>query len=348
MIAQHPPTISDVAAAAGVSISTVSLAQRQPARVKPETRDRIAAAVAKLGYVRNASASVLASRAVGVSGVARRSSIAYVKSVFRSPDGEELSDPLLQRIERESQRMGYGFELVRLDQTTRPAAIRSRMLARGVAGIVFGPVKETELVDAVDWAPFSLVRCNNDTAHIGAHRAESDVFEAAWRVTQTALKRGYQKIGLSLYRHARGFDDDVRRLGAFRSALADSPGRHAKSGPVFQHPGTWKKEAFLKWIREHSLDCVICFNVVEYYWLMDAGIQIPGDLALASLICAGDQGNVVAGCYEDFEQITVTAFQLCDQLIRSRDHGLLGSPRSINIPCLWHEGTTLPDKLNQA
>jgi len=240
--------------------------------------------------------------------------------------------------------MGYGFELVHLDPGDNPRALQRQMLARGVVGVVFGPVKDTALVDAIDWAPFALVRCNNDTAHIGAQRVESDVFESAWRVTQNVLERGYRKPGLSLFRHAKGFEDDVRRLGAFRSALADSPGKHARSGPVFEHPGVWRRDAFLRWVREHDIDCVICLSVVEYFWMVEAGIRVPEEIAMVSMVCAGEEGNPVTGCYEDFAQITVLAFQLCDQLVRGRAHGLLGSPRSINVPCLWFEGITLPWK----
>ena len=50
------PTIYDVAASAGVSISTVSLCLNNPARVAEATRDRILAAADLLGYVPKADA----------------------------------------------------------------------------------------------------------------------------------------------------------------------------------------------------------------------------------------------------------------------------------------------------
>jgi hypothetical protein len=48
--------ISDVAAAAGVSVGTVSNALNCPQKVKTETRARIRAAIDRLGYVRNEQA----------------------------------------------------------------------------------------------------------------------------------------------------------------------------------------------------------------------------------------------------------------------------------------------------
>jgi DNA-binding LacI/PurR family transcriptional regulator len=63
------PTIYDVAAKAGVSISTVSLALNSPARVKDETLQRINLAIDDLGFVPKTEAVVRARRGVGRIGV---------------------------------------------------------------------------------------------------------------------------------------------------------------------------------------------------------------------------------------------------------------------------------------
>lgn len=64
-----PASIRDVAAEAGVSVGTVSNALNDPARVAPKTLERVTAAIAKLGFVRNDAARQLRagkSRAVGL------------------------------------------------------------------------------------------------------------------------------------------------------------------------------------------------------------------------------------------------------------------------------------------
>jgi LacI family transcriptional regulator len=63
------PTIYDVADRAGVSISTVSLALNSPARVRPETLERVYSAVNDLGFVPKADAAVRARRGTGRIGV---------------------------------------------------------------------------------------------------------------------------------------------------------------------------------------------------------------------------------------------------------------------------------------
>ena len=64
-----PASIRDVAAEAGVSVGTVSNALNDPSRVAPATLERITAAIAKLGFVRNDAARQLRagkSKAVGL------------------------------------------------------------------------------------------------------------------------------------------------------------------------------------------------------------------------------------------------------------------------------------------
>ena len=62
-------TLKDVAKLAGVDVSTVSRALTASKNVSPETRARVAAAAAKLGYVPNVAAQALRkgqTRTIGV------------------------------------------------------------------------------------------------------------------------------------------------------------------------------------------------------------------------------------------------------------------------------------------
>ena len=56
MSAQRRPTVTDVAARAGVSAKTVSNVLTGAFHVKPETRDRVESAMRELQYVPNLSA----------------------------------------------------------------------------------------------------------------------------------------------------------------------------------------------------------------------------------------------------------------------------------------------------
>lgn len=68
-MAGSPVTIHDVADAAGVSVSTVSLTLNHPGRVSDTTRDRVLEVVDELGFVPKAEVVARARRAVGRIGI---------------------------------------------------------------------------------------------------------------------------------------------------------------------------------------------------------------------------------------------------------------------------------------
>lgn len=84
---QGPVTVRDVAALAGVSLSTVSNAVNRPERVSPATLRRVTDAIAQLGYVRNDAARALrlgTSRAIGI--VVSESTSPFYADVIRAAD----------------------------------------------------------------------------------------------------------------------------------------------------------------------------------------------------------------------------------------------------------------------
>lgn len=76
-------TIHDVALAAGVSVSTVSLVLSGKGRISTATGERVNAAIEELGFVRNRQASALRGGQSGVIGLIVR----------------DLSAPFLRRID---------------------------------------------------------------------------------------------------------------------------------------------------------------------------------------------------------------------------------------------------------
>lgn len=68
-MSQQKITIHDVAQAAGVSVSTVSLVLSGKGRISPATAARVNQAIEQLGYVRNRSASMLRGGESGVIGL---------------------------------------------------------------------------------------------------------------------------------------------------------------------------------------------------------------------------------------------------------------------------------------
>ncbi|HEY9055462.1 MAG TPA: LacI family DNA-binding transcriptional regulator, partial [Rectinemataceae bacterium] len=71
-------TISDIAARAGVSKTTVSFALNNPKRISRDTYDRVMAIVAELGYFPNPVARTLTTKRLGALGLLLPQPIAEV------------------------------------------------------------------------------------------------------------------------------------------------------------------------------------------------------------------------------------------------------------------------------
>ncbi|MFJ1613408.1 MULTISPECIES: LacI family DNA-binding transcriptional regulator [unclassified Streptomyces] len=108
------PTVYDVAARAGVSIATVSRFHRNPGAVRPETRDRVQAAVDELGYVPSGTARGLANRTTGVLGLCFPDfHDAGAASAAHADDTELMlySDEVIRGMQRAAGRHGYALLL---------------------------------------------------------------------------------------------------------------------------------------------------------------------------------------------------------------------------------------------
>lgn len=92
---RRPPTISDVARQASVSIATVSRVLNSSPLVSNDTAERVQAAIRQLSFVPHATARGLASR--------RTRTFGLVLPVI----GREYFSPLLRGIETEARRAGY-------------------------------------------------------------------------------------------------------------------------------------------------------------------------------------------------------------------------------------------------
>ncbi len=74
---REPPSMIDVASVAGVSHQTVSRVLNGSDKVAPVTRDRVLAAITKLGYRRNSVARALVTKKSGIIGIITTTSIHY-------------------------------------------------------------------------------------------------------------------------------------------------------------------------------------------------------------------------------------------------------------------------------
>jgi LacI family transcriptional regulator len=122
------PTIIDVARAAGVSKSTVSLVLQNSPLVKDETRTQVKKAMTDIGYVYNRTAANLRSSNVGLIGL--------VINDLRNPFFTEFATSVQMALSAR----GYATVLANTDEDPElQAQVVAAMIEHGVSGIVISP-----------------------------------------------------------------------------------------------------------------------------------------------------------------------------------------------------------------
>ena len=131
-IIKTAPTIEDIAAAAGVSKSTVSLVLQQSPKIKAETADKVRAAAQSLGYVYNRGAATLRGK--------RSTTVGMVINDLTNPFFVEL----LVSIERVLAQSGYTTLMAHTAESvdTQSRVLQS-MREQNVAGLIMSPAMGT-------------------------------------------------------------------------------------------------------------------------------------------------------------------------------------------------------------
>ena len=200
--------ITDVAAYADVSVSTVSLVLSNKGRISTATIDKVNQAVAALGYVRNTAAANLRT--------SHSNLIGLVLSDITDPFYTEITAGISEELEQQ----GYLLFLAQSNHSPQKLiqCVQS-MIQQGVAGIAFSPEREATatviaMAQQAGIPAVCLARAamNNDVDYIGP-----DNHQAAVLATQHFIEQGHRHIayiggsGESLTR--------AERLGGFGSTL---------------------------------------------------------------------------------------------------------------------------------
>jgi DNA-binding LacI/PurR family transcriptional regulator len=210
----RPPAMSDVALVAGVSHQTVSRVLNNHPSVRPETRERVQAAIAQLGYRRNNAARALVTRRSGAIGVVTPASGLFgpTSTLIALENAARRADIVV------SVQMLQTFDADSMHDTV------DRFLGQGVDGIVV-VAPTTEVVGVLAGVPKDLPvvlvsAARDDDGEDHLHRVAVDNRGGARLATEHLLARGRDEVF-----HVAGPQDWFEaqdRLAGWRDACRDA------------------------------------------------------------------------------------------------------------------------------
>lgn len=327
-----PPTIYDVARAAGVSIASVSRVLNGHRNPRQETRDRVLQAVSELGFVPDGAARALSARLKEVVGVVfRRVPWGETSEGAFTEEDESLqfTDVINRGIEVAAQRRGYNLLVGSVDVDDHDAHRRIMTMARKSDGLilhdrVLEPGRLAQLSQHVPVVTLAGV-ATHSTANVRGDNG-TGMTELARHLIED---HGYLTIAY-LAGHADSPDNLARRLALAEEAA--SAGVAFIEGPQWQ--GNYLASGGAKVIGRLLAEgvrlprAIVCANDQTALGVMHAlaqqHIDVPGQVAVTGfddIPVARHMRPQLTTIRQPIQELGATAFEVLRSMIGNREPG---------------------------
>jgi len=336
--AKSRPTVRAVAAAAGVSAMTVSLAMRNHPRIPAPTRLLVRRAAAKLGYRPDPVVAKLMHHLRVGRTPGYQSTIGALTTIAEGADEPYLAD-IVQNARRRAEELGYSFSVFRIDDESGARPALQRVLrSRGVEGLILLPIaKPRVMAEVLDWRDFAVVTTTFGVLSPEFHRVVPHQFGNGLQICQQLVRSGYRRIGLVL-----PAEHDLRVHHGFSGAVS---WQNLLGGTEFVRP--FIHEATLptprglqQWFKRERPDVIIAAGDKECRLIATLlGLRAPGPVGFVSANKAGR--SAFAGIEEQPAEIGATAIEQLAGMIQRGEKGIPAVPKVTMIDGRWIGGRSV-------
>jgi LacI family transcriptional regulator, gluconate utilization system Gnt-I transcriptional repressor len=272
-----PPTMKDVASAAGVSVMTVSRAFKADASVGEETRSRILRAAEDLGYVFDAVASNLRSQRSGF--------VAVTIPSINNANFAETVGALSQALE------GAGLQVL-LGSTSYKVAEEERLIEqllrrRPEAIVITGGRHTPRARRLLENAGIPVVETWDLPDHPIGHVVGFSNAATMEMMVDHLVTRGYSRIGF-IGGDADGDTRGADRRRGFLAALARHGLPATRLSPAGEPPISMREgaDAMARLLTSHpDVQAVVCVSDLSAFGALTEcqrrGLRVPEDIAIA-------------------------------------------------------------------
>jgi LacI family transcriptional regulator len=338
-----PVTMKTIAAAADVTQATVSMCLANNPRIPAATRERIQAVATRLGYRPNPYVSALM-RVRRQGGASQQMPVIALVNGLDSPSAWRKTAPPTVRlmlegaVERAALR-GYQTQEFWLHQDGMSAERFSGMLhARGIHGLLLGPMAYGAGTPALKWEYFATVRLGVPLPALTLTTVCNDHYFSALQVMRECHKLGYRRPGLVILKSHR-----ERFHGRWDGGLL--VGRVLLSGLKPVQPlllDNWSDlSAIAAWLTKRKPDVVVSpsADVLQTH-LKQIGWRIPQKVGLASLACPKPD-HVCSGIWQNGALIGATGMDTLISMLERNERGLPAQAHTVMVEGIWNSGRTL-------
>jgi DNA-binding LacI/PurR family transcriptional regulator len=339
-------TLADIAAKAGVHVTTVSLALRDHPSIPPATRARIRGVAKKFGYQRDPLLDALNFHRSQRQQQTRVISSAFVvhANTTRLFSGNHYQPLVYAGAKAAAEARGHTLDIFVVGQGhLAPARLNTILTARSITGVLLSTFEIDIGQLDLDWDQFCAVKieCLHLTPNLDA--VSNDQLQVARLAMQQLRKLGYRRIGL-----ATACEDQTRLGGSFGMGVlieqASLPEAERVPPLLFNLSDVPCLNRMIpEWMRQHRVDVIIS----NWNELLDvfatAGIRLPDDVAFASLDIPPSMPEV-AGVVQNHRLVGQRAMEQLAIMTDAYQRGVPEAQTITYIPGYWQNGVTAPQK----
>ncbi|XHR26699.1 MAG: LacI family DNA-binding transcriptional regulator [Chthoniobacteraceae bacterium] len=327
--------MEDIARLVGVHQTTVSRALRNDPRITEAVKTRVQEAARQLGYRPNPLLSALGT-------LRRQRASAYYQTVLAyivkgGATGAHLSGALAAADQR-----GYKVECFEIGPQLHESRLNGILIARGIQGIILGPLPEAHGHFNLDWEHFSTVVIEYSFTQPAFDRVITNSYDTMNIVLAECRRRGFTRLGVALHQIV-----DERNEGLLCAAYALARERDPGMAPLSPLlMSDWNTDAFLKWFEHEKPQVVISSNFFLPHieaCLQKLNLRVPDQISLVNLNVSSLRPNDSGVC-QDAPAIGGIAARLVIEKLNHNDRGIPASRLTVLTEGHWFEGTTLLQK----
>lgn len=329
--------MQDVARAAGVHQTTVSMALRNHPRLSPATAERVRGIARDLGYRPNPLVSAL------IAGRRRRgqqvtATLGYVvgdTTLLEARRSEEVYRDLLQGVRERAEELGYGLDVLRLGE---PGMTRERFRSvartRAIHGLIIAPLKRHQESLDIEWGDFACVAYGYSMARPRLHRVCPDFYHSMLEVMGRSRAAGGSRVGLAIDRAVDAKSDHLW-LSAFMADQKVHPPSGRPVPPLLIDRHTLRGVDV--WIARHEPQIVVALpdllhSVREIWRRLQKGPE-PVWISLDSDHLRTPDG--FPGVVLDRHAAGAACVDVVTSMIYRNEHGLPQAPQNILLESSW-------------
>ncbi len=332
--------MKDVAAAAGVHQTSVSLALRNHPSLPGRTRERIQRIAREMGYRPDRIVSGLAADRREQSTPGNEPTIAYIMDL-RGPAELERSPPrqlFLRHARERAAELGYRVEVFyyapgyyhskSLDRTLR---------ARNIEGLILGAFWDRQTDLELTWERFSVIKIETLPFNLLFDVVQNNQFQVTRLAMEALQERGFRRVGMAVGEHDEAHTRNLFSAGYYVGQTHYAPEDRV---PILVFEGkdlAKDADVVAEWIRRERVEVVVS-NWPELDPVIAQANEVLGGAVRMVHLDLGLEDRRHAGVRQNHELVGRYAVEQVAGLMRIHKKGMTPCPTTHLIDGFWEAG----------